>query len=1483
MANPAYSLVTELIPMLLGLKTLETPPAGVTSGNAYWLEPDKSDPKKTKPRSLQWNWDFFNDGKKAWEAVPYRGWIIAQIVQSIGKDNAFIAIPGPVTASVDIPVIGTDISPDNSRMPAYKALTKSDGYLRSFQTKLAFTLTQWSHDGQPLIVLGGGLHSTTQVWKENGDKSQSLRADLEIFAPIYGCRDDLTALQKADTDKMHPGLQSLQIGLQISRQSGALAENLNLSALRFHARVPLRAEPGKDATHFLETGLGQPLITAEKRAPGADTWTEIGPTDWQAYIPLLLKNEDAGQLLKSPIGPITEGQLDPNDTLAIIKGAGKPLYKDVKSDLYKLKDDGKILGQLLWKHKMPNEWDNDEKEWKIPNLTFQSLSGYLKTLGFIEKKGDEWALKDSKELDKLKFWDVLSGWTSLLDGLPIYARSVEAPKAGEEPLEGEPDSRAALQFAFVDDLKKPGKKYFGGRGLAYNIPLYRTPESDQDDDDNTAGTERKHELMFHLGKWLSGETLEDNWVRRLLPMDENEPTRRSGLPGIGLYPVSIQRTGEQTTFRQEWRTELVSFGFDARGLSKNGLLGTPAVNIGGVQIRGLAVVDIDMPERLQRGFGGFAVKLNNVRLLLGLPDESEDLDDDDRLRSRLNYTEKELKALKAGFGFSVGYLFGVGQNKKGSLDFQLWDGDDKPAKAVWIPVDRTLKSGWLVKALGDAGKFGDAVYIKSIGLALKNADRISLDADWSKNKVKLGLLLTGGLRFSQFELGLINAGVLFALKDGTPEFSMDGLDIAFKNDTFNVSGSFLRVHEDEENGKSALTEYAGALRIQLPILTIAAMGAYGRRGDVHTFFIYGAFSAPSGGGIMLSGFARLTGLALGFGLNRRVKIPALEKVAGFSLVKMVMGEGGIQKDYNENDRDNRGELGKPADQPFKILASMREDLYDDPGQYFVCAGIRLSLFENVDCFLLAIVQWGNDLEVSVLGLGRIRLPRTGDKILCFAELQLLATVKPSEGYVKIMAALTDKSWVFSPNCRLTGGFALCVWYGGAHKGDFVVTLGGYHPRFKRPDHFPVVPRLGINWQLSPDIQVKGGLYLAITPSCIMAGGRLEAVFRTPHVSAWFTAYLDVLVEWAPVHYEVDIGIVLRVEADLIIPISLTLGISLSLWGPPLGGVAVVDLVLFSFPIEFGVKRENARPEPIETWEEFAKTYLVKTTKEKETPAARRSLAQPPTSARGASGFTSGPGVIEPSLRKGLIPRPDDAAVNGALWVVRADELELAGSTVIPATELQIGTLKTSDAFLSDETLIGKPLMAPARLPLQPEASLKYKSAQTLGVRPMLKKIQSRLDVAVCREIDGRPETLNLSGWTLEAAVDTKPKALWSPDQAPLSQPGAETLPDCITGIKSLKPPPGRADGNKFGPFPIDHLEPFHAAVRKAAGSTILQNAPGPMTRPDVQAVAQQKRKRRQDLTKTLVARGFILPKPEEKEQFRPLYTSPLQGSVTRGS
>ena len=54
--------------------------------------------------------------------------------------------------------------------------------------------------------------------------------------------------------------------------------------------------------------------------------------------------------------------------------------------------------------------------------------------------------------------------------------------------------------------------------------------------------------------------------------------------------------------------------------------------------------------------------------------------------------------------------------------------------------------------------------------------------------------------------------------------------------------------------------------------------------------------------------------------------------------------------------------------------------------------------------------------------------------IAYAELALRVVVKPEEGTIAVEGRLTDDSYIFSKDCRLTGGFAFFLWFTGPSRG-----------------------------------------------------------------------------------------------------------------------------------------------------------------------------------------------------------------------------------------------------------------------------------------------------------------------------------------------------------------------------------------------------------------------------------------------------------------
>jgi uncharacterized protein DUF6603 len=270
--------------------------------------------------------------------------------------------------------------------------------------------------------------------------------------------------------------------------------------------------------------------------------------------------------------------------------------------------------------------------------------------------------------------------------------------------------------------------------------------------------------------------------------------------------------------------------------------------------------------------------------------------------------------------------------------------------------------------------------------------------------------------------------------------------------------------------------------------------------------------------------------------------------------------------------------GVPAN-PAKALAGLAQYVPPERGEYWLAAGVRFTSFDLVHSTALLVVEFGNQLEIALLGVSQISLPPPASPTAAvpaqkyaYAEMGLEVKLLPREGVFSATAILTSNSFVIDPACKLTGGFAFCIWFGNnPHAGDFVVTIGGYHPDFKPPSYYPTVPRLGFNWPVSGNVTISGEAYFALTSSAVMAGAGLQVLYSSGNLKAWFRAQMDALIEWAPFHYIIEISISVGASYRLhllfvTVTLKIELGADLTLWGPKMGGKVHVNWSIISFSI-----------------------------------------------------------------------------------------------------------------------------------------------------------------------------------------------------------------------------------------------------------------------------------------------------------------------------
>lgn len=652
---------------------------------------------------------------------------------------------------------------------------------------------------------------------------------------------------------------------------------------------------------------------------------------------------------------------------------------------------------------------------------------------------------------------------------------------------------------------------------------------------------------------------------------------------------------------------------------------------------------------------------------------------------------------------------------------------------------------------------------------------------------KVVLLMDASMLMAGMGMQLVGLGLGFKLEwkfpPSLPEFYIDGIGLSYSKDPIKISGMFVRAAPIKD--VEAYSYYGGA-QLSLSKFSISGIGAYSKLinpkpDGAISFFIYAMYAGAIGG----PAFFFVTGVAAGFGYNRRVRVPAIREVNSFPLVSMA-----LNPNPNQTINDVLGNLVAGD----WIPAS--------PGDYWLAIGIKFTSFKIIESFVLVIVQFGTHTEFTLLGLSVLAWPSKANAI-AYVELAVKASFGSNSDVISVEAMLTPNSYVLDKNCKLTGGFAFYAWVSGEHEGDFVITLGGYHPKFKKPAHYPTVDRLGLNWRISNNLQIKGELYYALTPSAIMAGGRLEVTFSLSFLTASIVVWADMLIAWAPFQYAIDIGVSVRIEADIdmwlfTVHFKLEMGAQLHIWGPPFAGEAYVDWKIFSFTIPFGdaAKKKNQKMD----WPGFKQQFIPANTNKKIAPE-----------------IIIGAGVINEYTVK-------TSTGEVKYLLVNPHQLQVNVEAPLPLTQVQL----KDDRGVFEDMDAATPLLVDGE-------RLSYANRNTdLGIRPMQEtQLQSGMQVQVL--MNGQPLQGDFAP-EYSAYAAGVPESLWSHEQSK----GSNAQPDETKVLKhALK---GVSIGPKLMPVPKDAPQFDLNGKFEVVTKTLQWNYHAALTGPDNTAYSQPLKK-----------------------------------------
>ncbi|MES2706267.1 MAG: DUF6603 domain-containing protein [Verrucomicrobiota bacterium] len=869
-------------------------------------------------------------------------------------------------------------------------------------------------------------------------------------------------------------------------------------------------------------------------------------------------------------------------------------------------------------------------------------------------------------------------------------------------------------------------------------------------------------LVIQLG------AADDGWITKASSTPLNYE------PGLSVY-VPNQTSGQ--TYLPNFSSasvNLVNVGIDFTGTSGRPLVDLARFQLGGVSPRVLFSLNLNGGSPTVE-FGG-AFELDSIAISLA-PNQVSDSGNpvaQNLLGSGGTSDGGDSTAnppANPSFSIQAAYI--------NQLYVGLLDANGQSETEVWIPVQRG---------------FGP-LYVNKVGIG------------WEPTPPVLDLLFDGSVALAGFEVDLIGLSVGVPISSDITNFSkyslsLDGFDISFSGGAVDLTAQFLKTEV------AGVVEYSGLALIKISQFSIMAVGSYAAvptnppnaSPTATSLFIFGALNAPLGG---VPAFF-ITGIAAGFSYNRGLILPPVSGVQTFPLVQGVV--------------DGTFESNTPADAQ-SALEQLSADVYPEIGEYWLAAGLKFTSFRMLNGFGLLFIEFGNSFEIALLGVASLSLPQIGPPslALAYAELAIKAVINTTVGFVSVEAQLTPNSFVLAEACKLTGGFAFYLWFKNQTQngdsisaGDFVVTLGGYSAAFQKPAHYPDVPRLGFYWPIDigvASLSVAGGAYFALTPSAVMAGGYLKALFKAGPIKAWFDANADFYIAWAPFYFVVDIGVEVGVSfgttiAGVSVTLSASLGANLHLQGPPTGGSVGVNWYVISFTIPFG--EEPALTENALDWTQFEAQFLPEPAAAPapealaagEARKARR--ADTMTTLMAAATGTDQQQVVQVQAAAGLVNG------DGGVWTLQSEPFVLQIDSAIP---------------------IDQPVVTNPNAPSLPGGA-------GVGVQPSnISNITTPLSLTIT-DVNGHPVDLGQSALRFLTLQNAAPQATWGTGTFNHSRvpDGADML---ITGtLKSVQIIADQTlSTSSVGPFDVANLAyTFNQTVLLPFASQLPYN-PTPVYQP----------------------------------------------------
>jgi hypothetical protein len=346
-------------------------------------------------------------------------------------------------------------------------------------------------------------------------------------------------------------------------------------------------------------------------------------------------------------------------------------------------------------------------------------------------------------------------------------------------------------------------------------------------------------------------------------------------------------------------------------------------------------------------------------------------------------------------------------------------------------------------------------------------------------------------------------------------------------------------------------EYAGVLQLSLAqIVTVTAIGLVTTRmpDGSQGFSLLLIITAEFGTGIQLGFGFTLLGVGGLLGLNRTMRLEVLAE--------------GVRNGALSNIMFPRDVI---ANAP-RIISDLRNFFPPEQGKFLIGPMVKLGWGTPT----LVSISLGIIIEIpgniAIIGILRVALP-ADEAALIVLQVSFIGALEFDKQRVWFFATLYESRVLFIP---LEGDMGLLMAFGA--DANFVLSVGGFHPRFNPPPlPFPSPRRVSFSIISTPTARIRVEGYFGVTSNTVQFGAHAELVFGLDDFGIEGHIGFDVLIQFSPFYMIAEISASVSLNAFGVGVFSIRLRFTLEGMSPwRARGAGSISLLFFEISADFDI-------------------------------------------------------------------------------------------------------------------------------------------------------------------------------------------------------------------------------------------------------------------------------------------------------------------------